>query len=262
MTKDSVLFDLKNGVLTITFNEPENMNVATPGIVSGLKKAVHELNTNPEVRAGIITANGKAFSAGGNLKGFPEQARSNASLGRVYMQEAHEIVRGLALLEKPLIAAVNGLAVGAGFSKALLCDFIIASEKAKFSMAFSKVGLVPDFAGLHHLPRFTNIQRAKELLFTGRMITAQEAKEYNIVLEVVPEDELLSRAQKFAEQLAQGPTAAIAMAKSILNRAYETSLEHSLQEEAMAQGIAFTTADHQEGINAFFENRQPEFKGE
>jgi len=164
-------------------------------------------------------------------------------------------------VRKPVIAAVNGYAVGAGFSLALLCDLIIAADTAKFGMAFIKVGAVPDCGALYFLPRLVGLPKAKELVFTGANIDAAEAYRIGIVNRVVPAAELLPEALRLGQQLADGPAVALALAKEILNASSSLSLEQVMELEIYAQSLCFQTEDHKEGVIAFLEKRKPVFKG-
>ncbi len=259
MEDQNVLYEVTNGVATITLNRPEKMNALSQELVSGFHEALEKAQSDTRVRSVILTGGGKAFCAGGDLDSFADM---DALAGKRYLQKAHRLLMALHTLEKPVIAAVNGFAAGAGFNLALACDLIVAGEQAKFGQVFAKVGLVPDFGGMYFLPRVVGLPRAKELMYSGRMITAKEAQEYGIVLEVTEPERLMERANQLAGMLAEGPGAALGMAKTILNRSFELSLEQLLHEEAMAQGIAFSTSDHREGVRAFFEKRKPEFTGE
>ena len=259
MSNQAVLTEVKNGVALITLNEPNSLNALSSEIMQGLTQAVTSIKHDSAVRAVILTGNGRAFCAGGNIKGFGNT--SSAAAGRKRMKEGLNFLKDLAQMEKPVIAAVNGYAIGAGLSLALACDFVISAETSKFGLGFHKIGLVPDLGALYHLPRIVGMARAKELAFSDRTLSAAEAKEYGICLEVVEAEQLLSRAQEIAESFASSSTIAIGLAKSLLNRSFESSLDEVLHEEAMVQGIAFTTADHKEGVRAFLEKTKPVFTG-
>ena len=164
-------------------------------------------------------------------------------------------------MPKPTIAAVNGFAVGAGFCIAMQADLVLASDKAKFGMAFANVGLIPDLAGLYTLPRLVGLQRAKELVFTGRNVGADEAKEMGIVNQVVPHDELMAEAKKLAKRLADGPRVALRMAKNVMNDSINMTLEQLLDLEPHAQAICFQSEDHKIGVQAFFDKKKPAFVG-
>jgi 2-(1,2-epoxy-1,2-dihydrophenyl)acetyl-CoA isomerase len=259
MSNQAVLTVVKNGVALVTLNEPNSLNALSTAIVEGLTETFTSIKNDSTIRAVILTGNGRAFCAGGNIKGF--SSVTSAAAGRKYMKEHINFLKDLAQMEKPVIAAVNGYAVGAGFSIALACDFVIASQNSKFSLGFHKLGLVPDLGGLYHLPRIVGMARAKELAFSDRTLSSYEAKEYGICLEVVEEGQLLCRAQEIAESFASSSTIAIGLAKSLLNHSFESSLDDILREEAMVQGIAFTTTDHKEGVRAFMEKTKPIFTG-
>ncbi len=251
----TVLMDVSNGVATITLNRPEKMNSLSTELLDELAGCLHIARNNQEIRSVILTGNGKAFSAGGDL------SEIQSATGTELLRAGHAVLLQLFNMEKPVIAAVNGVAVGAAFNIALACDIIIASETATFGEVFNKIGLVPDFGGIYFLPRLVGMQRAKELMFSGRIISAKEALEYGIILEVTESDKLLEQVTKLATMLAQGPTFAYGMSKTILNRSFDLTLEQVLHEETFAQALAFTSEDHKEGIKAFFEKRSPVFKG-
>lgn len=259
MENQAVLTEVKNGVALITLNKPKSLNALSAAMVKGLKNSLHSIKHDPAVRAVILTGNGRAFCAGGDIKGFSEI--QSAAMGRKYMQEHSDFLKDLAQMEKPVIAAVNGYAVGAGFSIVIACDFVIAASGSQFALGFHKVGLVPDLGALYHLPRVVGMARAKELAFSDRTLTSLEAKEYGICLEVVEQERLLNRAFQLAESMAASPTIAIGLTKTLLNHSFESSLEELLREEAMIQGIAFKTRDHQEGVRAFIEKTKPNFTG-
>lgn len=259
MSENAVITEVHEGVAKITLNEPESLNALSNSIVRGLREALIRVEDDESVRVVILTGKGKGFCAGGHIKEFPREA--NALAIRDWMRMATALALQVYHLEKPVIAAVNGYAVGAGFSLALACDLIIASEEAVFGMVFNKIGAVPDMGAHYYLPRLVGMQNAKYIMFTAEQITAEEAKKLGIAFAVVPAEELEAEAQKLAAKLAKGATAAIRMSKSILQRTYGMSLEDVLHEEAMAQGIAFTTHDHKEGVSAFLEKRTPNFVG-
>lgn len=259
MSYKALEFELAVPVATVTFNQEAVLNALTPELVADLGRVVPEIRRNPEIRAVIITGRGRAFCAGGSLKSIGEGF--GPVEGYRYMSEGARWVQELATLPKPVVAAVNGIAVGAGLSIALACDVIVASEKATFGAVFGKVGLVPDVAMTYFLPRVVGLQRAKELVFSARVFPASEALEMGIALKVVPEEALMDEAMATARSFARGATAAMGMAKGLLNRSHATTLEEALEREAAAQALLFQTADHAEGVRAFHERRQPEFKG-
>lgn len=251
----------RNGaVFEIELNRPEKLNALNKDLALDLAKAVDEAKNDPDVRAVILYGSGKAFSAGGDLKDFGIDISDPLQV-KEFLQKGHEAVLGLYNMEKPVIAAVHGAAVGAGCNLAFACDIIIADETATFSEIFCKVGALPDFGGLYFLPQKVGMHVAAELIFTGRMVKAEEAKELGLINRVVKEGEALAEARKFAEQLAQGPTKTLGMAKRILHQAPYMSLEDVLQLEAYGQAVTFQSEDFKEGRNAFLEKRAPEFRG-
>jgi 2-(1,2-epoxy-1,2-dihydrophenyl)acetyl-CoA isomerase len=259
MENEAVLIDVTNGVATVTLNEPHTLNALSNEMAEGLTKVIQVIKEDTTIRSVILTGSGKAFSAGGNIKGFPKDI--NPSVMRHYIHKTIGFIKDLAQLEKPVLAAVNGYCVGAGFSIALACDLVLASPKAQFSLGFHKIGLVPDLGVLYHLPRVVGMARAKELAFSNRTLSATEAVTYGICLEVVEDDQLMQRTRQLAEEMAASATMALGLAKSMLNHSFESSLDDILNEEALLQTLAFATEDHKEGVQAFIEKRKPNFKG-
>lgn len=256
---EAVLFEVRKGVAWVTLNEPDSLNALSNEMALGLTEAVSRIQKEDAIRAVVLTGTGKAFCAGGNIKGFPKD--QSPGILRRYIHDTIDFVKGLAEIEKPVIAAVNGYAVGAGLSIALACDLVLAVPKSQFSLGFHKIGLVPDLGVLYHLPRVVGMAKAKELAFSNRTLSAEEAKDYGIVLEIVEADRLLSRAAERAEEMASSATLAIGLAKSILNHSFESTLEGVMKEEAAIQALAFASEDHQEGVQAFLKKTKPEFKG-
>lgn len=251
---------VSNGVATITLNRIDAMNALNMSLKADLAAAVAEVAHNPEVRAVLITGNGKAFSAGGDIAEM--SLNSSVTISRERLQKLlADIFIPLHNLEKPTIAAVNGHAHGAGFSLALACDLIVASESAIFSCAFSKIGLLPDCGSMYFLPRLIPLNLAKDLIFTGRRFNAEEAKQMGIVTQVFPADALLSEATKIAEGLASGPTIAFGLTKKILNQSLESSLSEIAELEAYGQATLYTTEDHLAARAAFAAKETPLFRG-
>lgn len=242
----------------VYLNQPEARNALSMEMQEELRIALEGLARDGAVKAIVITGRGTAFCAGGDLRTMGE---SKPFQGRQMMQNVHRLVLALRNLEKPVLAAVNGPAFGAGWSLAMACDFVIASEKARFSLAFVKVGLIPDCGCLYLLPRVIGLPKAKELMMTGRVVEAAEAGALGLVNKVVPPEQLLPEALALARELAQGPPLALGLLKSIVNRTFETDFLTLLEEEALAQDLCLQTEDHREGVRAFFEKRKPEFIG-
>ncbi|MEW6275076.1 MAG: enoyl-CoA hydratase [Bacillota bacterium] len=242
----------------VYLNQPETRNALSMEMQEELRIALEGLARDGAVKAIVISGRGTAFCAGGDLRTMGD---SKPFQGRQRMQSVHRLVLALRNLEKPVLAAVNGPAFGAGWSLAMACDFVIASEKARFSLAFVKVGLIPDCGCLYLLPRVIGLPKAKELMMTGRVVEAAEASALGLVNKVVPPEQLLPEALTLARELAQGPPLALGLLKSIVNRAFETDFLTLLEEEALAQDLCLQTEDHREGVRAFFEKRKPKFIG-
>ena len=249
---------IENGLATVTLDRAEKMNALSEDMYTDLTRIFAELQTDDSVRAVILTGAGKAFCSGSDVG-----TMQNVDMisNRERMKRRHRMILNLVNLEKPVICAVNGACVGIGFSVALACDLIIASDNAKFSQIFKKIGLVPDGGSIFFLVQHLGIARAKELVYTARMLPAQEAHEWGFVTRVVPQAELADAANALARELADSATYAIALSKRMFQTMYTPSLEALLDNEILVSTIAKLTHDHQEGIKAFAEKRKPEFKG-
>lgn len=256
---ESVLVEKKGKVSIIRLNLPDKLNSLEPGLRKDLKKALRVFRDDEESRAAVLTGQGRAFCAGGDLeeigKGMP------AVHSVEHMKDCNEIILLISEIPKPVIAAVNGVAAGIGFSIAMACDIIFASTSASFIQVFSKVGLVPDMGSLYFLPRLVGMQKAKELIWTSKKINPDEALKMGIVNSVYTAEDLEQKAMEFAADLAEGPTFAIGMGKTLLSRSLESSLQDMLQFEGLAQSICLQSDDHKEGVKSFYEKRKPEFSG-
>lgn len=205
----------------------------------------------------MLTGEGKAFSAGGDLSTLKEV---EPVAGRKRLQIGHDLIRSMVNLEKPIVAAVNGAAAGAGVSIALASDIVIAGQSSIFIQSFVNVGLIPDLGSIYFLPRLIGRHRAMELMFLGDRVSAQEAKEMGLINRVVEDDKLLEEAGKIAEKLASGPSMALGFMKKLVNRSILNDLDETLEVESFAQGFCFGSEDFKEGVQAFFEKRKPRFK--
>lgn len=256
---ERIVVSVRDSVGIIKLNNPKSMNSLDDILSAELLNATIELGKDDSIGAVILTGAEKAFCAGGDLKKLSEGFTSVE--GYRYMKSFHQWVKLFTNMEKPTIAAVNGYAVGAGFCIAMLADIIIASEKAVFGMAFSNVGLIPDLAGLYTLPRLVGLQKAKELVFTGRNVKADEAYTLGIANMVVSQDNLDKEAFDMAKKFADGPRVALRMAKFVMNESINLTLDQLLEIESQAQGQCFQTEDHKVAVEAFFKKEKPIFKG-
>ncbi len=244
-------------------NRPNVLNAVNDKMGQELQQALREADRDMEVRCLIITGSGRAFSAGEDiqdLRGEYERGE-NPKLGERLLHKYNPIIRRIRRMEKPVIAAVNGVAAGAGAGIAYSCDLRIASENAKFLQAFIRVGLAPDSGTSYFLPRLAGFSKALELSLTGDELTSKDAERYGLVYKVVPEEKLMATAEEIATKLARGPTKAIGLTKRALNKSISSDLETVLEYESYLQEIAGATADHIEAVRAFFEKRKPVFKG-
>ena len=257
---DTILRETAGGVLTITLNRPDALNSFTVEMKEALLAALKDASRDKEVRAIVMTGAGRAFSAGQDLK--ERQGPDVADLGTELRVRYNPIILAMRRLEKPIVGAVNGVAAGAGISIALACDVIFASDKASFTEAFSRVGLVPDTGSTWFLPRLVGPARAAEMMFTGDAVDAPTAERIGLINRVIAADDLMAEAIAFAHRLAKSAPIALALAKRALNRAYEMNLEEALDYEAQLQSIAGRSADHKEGVAAFVDKRPAVFRGE
>ncbi|WSF21709.1 enoyl-CoA hydratase-related protein [Streptomyces sp. NBC_01353] len=276
---EDLLHSVENGVSWITLNRPEAMNAVTWDQRERIIALLGDASADPDVRAVVLTATGRGFCAGADLRGAPAVGAS-ASGGRSEMgvppagggRVAGDVARTIRLgaqrligavldCEKPVIAAVNGTAAGIGAHLAFACDLVLAAEPAKFIEVFVRRGLVPDGGGAYLLPRLIGPQRTKELMFFGDAVTAHDARELGLVNRVVPAEELEKTAREWAERLAQGPTRALALTKQLVNASLDTDRAGAFAAEAAAQEINMTTRDANEGVASFVERRTPRYEG-
>jgi 2-(1,2-epoxy-1,2-dihydrophenyl)acetyl-CoA isomerase len=254
----SVRYEVRDAVAIVTLDRPAKMNALTVEMREALASAFDNAARDPAVRAVLLQASGKAFCASGDVGKMSEFTPAS---GREVLKLAQRMVRNLANIEKPVVAAVRGAVAGIGWSMALACDVIIASETARFSQVFRNVGLVPDGGAIYFLTQHLGLLRAKELVYSGRRVDAPEALSLSLVNRVVPDAELEAVAWQEAVALAAGPTYALGIAKKMFKLMYQPALESLLDAEAWAQGLALLSEDHKEGVSAFFEKRAPQFRG-
>lgn len=253
-------FSIKNGVATIKFNRPDKFNSFNQALAFAVQKALDDCHTDSTVRVVVLTGEGKAFCAGQDLAEAtdPKGPPLKSIVGKHY----NPIIEKIRTIEKPIIAAVNGVAAGAGANIALACDIVIATEAAKFIQAFSAIGLIPDSGGTYFLPRLVGAQKALALMMTGDRIDAREAEKMNMIYKAVPDDEFSEFIANFSAKMAQMPTKGLVLTKKAVNASFDNSLTEQLALEEELQTIAGQTYDFKEGTSAFLEKRKPVFKGE
>lgn len=259
---ERVLTGTDGAVATITLNRPERLNALDTVTLAALDDAIARVAADDAVRAVILTGSGRGFSAGADVKEWAagEPGGEDRPVDD-WVSLAHRVISRLYRLPKPVVAAVNGVAVGGGFDLTLACDFRIAADTARFGAVYVSVGFAPDAGGTFLLPRIVGMTRAKELIYTGRIIGADEALEIGVVSSVVPAADLLAAAGELASRLAAGPTVAIGVAKENIQEHWNASLESALRNESRAGRITGATADHAEGLAAANEKRSPQFVG-
>jgi enoyl-CoA hydratase/carnithine racemase len=261
------LFEIKKGIAVLTLNMPDTRNAITGERVINELEAVSQLiNGDKSVQVLIITGNGPAFSSGGNIKDMASKSGmfsgAVSELRENYRNYVQKIPRLMQAIEVPVIAAVNGAAIGAGFDLTLMCDIRIASVRAKFGETFLNVGLIPGDGGAWFLPRIVGLARACELTFTGDVIEAEEALALGLVSYVVEHRDLMKKAMEMAGKIASKPPGALRMSKKLIQMSQRLSLDDLLEQSASMQSLCHNTKDHIEALTAMFEKRNPIFKGE
>jgi 2-(1,2-epoxy-1,2-dihydrophenyl)acetyl-CoA isomerase len=254
----TVLYELRDGVAIIKLNRPEKMNALTVEMREALGSCFEQAGRDPAVRSVLLTCTGPAFCASGDVSKMGDFTPASA---RELLKLAHRMIRNLANIEKPVVAAVRGAVAGIGWSMAMACDAVIASETAKFTQVFRHVGVAPDGGAIYFLTQHLGLLRAKELTMSGRRVDAKEALGLGLVNQVVPDSELDVVGFDYARELANGPTFAYGTAKKLFKQMYQPTLEAYLDAEGWAQGLTMMSDDHKEGVKAFFEKRKPIFQG-
>ncbi len=257
---DFIQTALNEGVYTITLNRPDKYNSFVREMALAAQQALQEADENPEVRCVVLTGAGKAFCAGQDLAEAIDP--KGPELTKIVSEHYNPIIKLIRKVSKPVVAAVNGVAAGAGANIALACDVVIATESASFIQAFSKIGLIPDSGGTFTLPRLIGFQKASALMMLGDKVSAAEAERMNMIYKYVPDDDFEAEVNKLAGTLANMPTKGLSLTKCALNRTYLNNLDEQLALEDELQSQAGQTHDYNEGVNAFLEKRKPNFKGE
>ena len=257
---NSILIKIENQVAYITLNRPEVFNSFNREMAFSLQSILDDCEHNNGVRSIVITGNGKAFCAGQDLKEVTNP-ELNPGFKKILEEHYNPIITRIRAINKPVIAAVNGVAAGAGANIALSCDLVVASNKASFIQAFSKIGLIPDSGGTFFLPRLIGFQKATALMMLGDKVTAEEAEELGMIFKVISSESFNEEVEKLAVKLANMPTKALGLIKELLNKSIINTLEQQLELEGKLQIEAALSEDYTEGVNAFMEKRKPIFKG-
>lgn len=253
-----IFFEIKNAIGFITLNRPDKLNAFNREMALQLQDVLDKCKS-PEIRCVYITGAGKGFSAGQDLAEVAEPGGQGFNV--ILSEHYNPIVRRIRKLEKPVVAAVNGVAAGAGANIALCCDIVVATESASFIQAFSKIGLIPDSGGSFTLPRLIGWQKASALMMLGDKVSATDAERYGMIYKVFPDDHFIDESKKIAVTLSQMPTKGLAYTKQVLNSSFISSFEEQLQDEDVFQQRAAQTEDYKEGVKAFLEKRAPVFIG-
>lgn len=255
----SILFEIKDAIGFITLNRPDKLNSFNREMALLMQEAIDNCK-DKTVRCVYITGNGKAFSAGQDLAEVVDP--EGPGMKKILSEHYNPIVKRIRLLEKPVIAAINGVAAGAGANIALCCDIVVASQSASFIQAFSKIGLIPDSGGTFSLPRLIGWQKASALMMLGEKVNANDAEHMGMIYKVFPDETFAENSLLLAHYLAKMPTKGLAYTKQVLSNSYCNSWEEQLQDEDIFQQRAAQTLDYKEGVQAFLEKRQPVFRGE
>lgn len=255
---DVLLKKQTDGVLWLTLNRPDAMNALNRDLIKALTQSMKQAASSADVRAVVISGEGRGFCSGQDLK----EVQGDTDIENIVTKTYNPLIKAITKLEKPVIAAVNGTAAGAGMSLALACDFRLVHEQAKFSQAFAHIGLVPDSGSTYFLPRLLGHAKALELAMLGDKITAEQAEQLGLTTRVYATDTWEDDVRRFAERLAHMPTKAMGLMKRYMQQSWHEDLDGVLQNEAYAQSIAASSADHHEGVQSFIEKRQPTFKGQ
>lgn len=262
MPDEAVIFQHDGAVATITLNRPEKLNAIDDAMRQGITAALDTIERDRSIRVAVITGAGRGFCAGGDVQKMVELREGfHSATFRNYLEAGHAVIRRIREIPKPIVAAVNGPAAGAGMNLALSCDLRIASENATFTQAFSRLGLHPDWGGTFSLPRLVGIGKAFEIFWLGDPVPAADAKQLGIVNFVVPQESFAQKTQELAGRLAAAPPLPMALLKQTMYERAETELDRLMGSELQAQMKCFESEDFIEGLRAFTEKRAPNFGG-
>lgn len=266
MEFEEILFEKENGTAILTLNRPNRLNAFTNRMYQELPNILDEVRKDDKIKVIILTGAGRGFCAGSEMFSVSERVGDTLKMSQPKsrfqsLQQIGAIALDIANIDKPIIAAINGVAVGAGFSLALLTDIRLASQNVRLGARWSNIGLAPDLASTYYLPRIVGISKAMELMITGDLITADEAFRIGLVNMVTSPEHLMIKAREMAEKIVNGPSIAIELTKRGLYRSLNNDLKTQLDYETYAQHICRQTEDAAEGVNAFIEKRKPLFKG-
>lgn len=258
----NLMLERSEGVLEITLNRPDSGNALSPDLAAELAEVANECVGDSSVRAVILTGAGRMFCAGGDLSSMAEAGDTRHAMLLKMTQGVHTAVSRFARMNAPVVAAVNGMAAGGGFSLAVSGDFILAAESAKFLLAYTNAGLSPDGSSSWFLPRKIGHARASELMLTNRMLSAEEALDWGLINRVVADGNLMDEARALACKVASGPTLAYGTVKRLLAESFSNGLETQMEHEARGIADSSVSSDGKEGVAAFLEKRKPSFNGE
>ncbi|HSQ01199.1 MAG TPA: enoyl-CoA hydratase-related protein [Candidatus Dormibacteraeota bacterium] len=261
MSFEAITYSLENQVAWITLNRPDARNAVNDAMREELLQVLTDARTNVDIRAVVLTGSGKGFCTGADLSRRGSGPTGPGAAREMLRTRSQRLIRAVWELEKPVVAAVNGVAAGLGAHLAFASDLVIAAAESKFIEIFVRRGIAIDAGGAYLLPRLIGLAKAKELVFFGDDLPADEAQRIGLVNRVVPGDQLLAAAREWAERLATGPTYAIGMSKRLLNRSLEVDMETALDDEAMVQSLVTQSEDTKEGMMSFMEKRAPKFTG-
>ncbi|QJW85893.1 enoyl-CoA hydratase/isomerase family protein [Ramlibacter terrae] len=259
-SESELLVQQEDGVVTLTLNRPAERNALSPGIRDGLAAAVRDIERGTSVRVVVLRGSGNHFCAGGDLRGMASGAEATPEARLARMRSRHPLITGLARPDRPVVAAVDGAAYGAGMGLALLADIVVVSSRVRFCMAFHRFGLVPDFGATYSLPRVVGLQRARELIMTTREVGAAEAVELGIALESVPPEALDARAHGIAAAIASGSAVANGLTKRMLLATMQSGLPEMLEMESAAQSVAATSSYAKAAFDRFVGKQPPLFR--